>query len=92
MPFDVRRELAEKWGYGLFFGRLTAANVEKAIGDAGSVHVWGWGNSCFVQDPRAVAAKGAFIAADGPTSEPCYSDWNRYLPARRTHYEGVLAS
>lgn len=36
-PFEIRKELADYWGYGLFFGRVTHKNVEEAINNPRSV-------------------------------------------------------
>ncbi len=36
VPFDLRRELADNWGWGLYFGRLTEKNVDAALNDPSS--------------------------------------------------------
>jgi hypothetical protein len=38
IPFAVRKELADHWRYGLFFGRLTNGNDDQALNDPDSVY------------------------------------------------------
>lgn len=38
VPFELRKELAENWGYGLFFGKVTASNVDAALNDPDSIY------------------------------------------------------